>query len=444
MRIPVADAARATNARVVGDESVICTGVSYDSRSLAAGNLFVAVVGARDGHDFVGDAVRAGCSAVLVSHETPGCAVPQIVVSDTSAGLTQLGRWARRVLAGRVAGRVIGITGSVGKTTSKDFLAVALGSRYRVGASEKSLNNDQGLPVTLLNAPDDAEALVLEMGMRGFGEIARLARLVQPDIGVVTRVAEAHGERLGGIDGVARAKGELVEALPSSGFAVLNADDHRVLAMRALTDAQVCTYGFAERADLRIVDAVQHGARGVDFRYVSRWGEGRCWVGAPGMHMASNAAAALLVAGVAGCDLAAAAAGLANTVRSPMRMAIHQIDGRTIIDDTYNASPASLRAALEAMAAVPAPRRLAVLGAMAEIENSESQHRSVIHHADTLGIDVVAYGTDLYGARRVDGPAAVVDLVKALPEGSVVLFKASRVVGLDRIVGLLLAPNIGT
>jgi len=443
MRIPVADAARAVNARIVGDQSVICAGVSYDSRSLAAGNLFVAVVAARDGHDFIADAVRAGCSAVLVSREVADCAVPQIVVSDTSLGLTELGRWARGALAEQVAGRVIGITGSVGKTTSKDFVAVALGSRYRVGASEKSLNNDQGMPVALLNSPDDAEALVLEMGMRGFGEIARLARLARPDIGVVTRVAESHGERVGGIDGVARAKGELVEALPSSGCAVLNADDHRVLAMRALTDAQVYTYGFAERADLRIVDAVQRGAQGVDFRYVSRWGEGTCWVGAPGMHMASNAASALLVAGVAGCDLAAAAAALANTVRSPMRMAIHQVDGRTIIDDTYNASPASMRAALDAMAAIPGSRRVAVLGEMAEIEHSDSQHRGVAHHADALGIDLVAYGTGLYGAQRADDPAAVIELVKVLPEGSVVLFKASRVVGLDRVVQALLASNMG-
>jgi len=161
------------------------------------------------------------------------------------------------------------------------------------------------------------------------------------------------------------------------------------------------------------------------------------------MHMASNAASALLVAGVAGCDLAAAAAALANTVRSPMRMAIHQVDGRTIIDDTYNASPASMRAALDAMAAIPGSRRVAVLGEMAEIEHSDSQHRGVAHHADALGIDLVAYGTGLYGAQRADDPAAVIELVKALPEGSVVLFKASRVVGLDRVVQALLASNMG-
>ncbi|MFM8388516.1 MAG: UDP-N-acetylmuramoyl-tripeptide--D-alanyl-D-alanine ligase, partial [Actinomycetota bacterium] len=237
MRIPVADAARAMNARIVGDQSVICTGVSYDSRSLAAGNLFVAVVAARDGHDFVTDAVRAGCSAVLVSREVPGCMVPQIVVSDTSVGLTDLGRWARGALASRVDGRVVGITGSVGKTTTKDYVAAALRTKFRVGASEKSLNNDQGMPVTLLNAPDDADALVLEMGMRGFGEIARLAALARPNIAVITRVGESHGERVGGIDGVARAKGELIEALPTTGLAILNADDQRVAAMRELTDA---------------------------------------------------------------------------------------------------------------------------------------------------------------------------------------------------------------
>ena len=444
MRIPVADAARAIGARVVGAETVVCDGVSYDSRNLVRENLFVAVVAARDGHDFVADAVAAGCAAVLVSREVANCPVPQIVVGDTAVALTELGRWARSRFATQVDGRVVGITGSVGKTTTKDFIAAALASRYRVGASEKSLNNDQGMPVTLLNAPDDAEALVLEMGMRGFGEIARLARLARPDIGVVTRVAESHGERVGGIDGVARAKGELVESLPSSGCAVLNADDHRVVAMRGLTDARVFTYGFSEGADLRIVDAAQRGADGVDFRYVSRWGDGTCWVAAPGMHMASNAAAALLVAAVAGCELTAAAAALAGTERSPMRMAIHEVDGRTIIDDSYNASPASIRAALDAMAAIPGSQRVAVLGAMAEIEHPESQHRSVAHHADALGIDVVAYETNLYGTPRVDGPDAVVEMVTALPAGSVVLFKASRVVGLDRIVRLLLGRSIGT
>lgn len=442
MRIPVADAVRATGARLVGSGSVVCNDVSYDSRALTAGNLFVAIVAARDGHDFVDDAVRAGCTAVVVSREIPGCAVPQIVVADTSVALTELGRWARGRLASRVDGRVVGITGSVGKTTTKDYVAAALRTRFSVGASEKSLNNDQGMPVTLLNAPDDAEALVLEMGMRGFGEIARLAVLARPDIGVVTRVGESHGERVGGIDGVARAKGELIESLPSTGIAVLNADDPRVAAMAGLTDARVLTYGAAVNADMRFHDVVQNGSNGVGFRYTSRWGSGDCRLSTPGVHMVSNAAAALLVAAVTDCDLSAAATALGRSQLSPMRMAVHRVGDLTIIDDSYNASPTSVIAALDAMAAMPAERRVAVLGMMAEIADAESMHRAVASHAAKLGIDVVAVGTDLYGTRRIDVSMDVVDMVRNLPGGSTVLFKASRVVGLDRIVARLLTPSI--
>lgn len=443
MRIPVADAARATNARVVGDTSVVCAGVSYDSRSLAPGNLFVAVVAARDGHDFVVDAVRAGCSAVLVSREVPGCAVPQIVVPDTSTGLTELGRWARGVLAPRVDGRVVGITGSVGKTTTKDYVAAALRTKFSVGASEKSLNNDQGMPVTLLNAPDDAGALVLEMGMRGFGEIARLAALARPDIAVVTRVGESHGERVGGVDGIARAKGELIEALPPTGIAVLNADDERVAAMRQLTDARVFTYGSADGADMRFSAVEQRGAEGVAFRFDSRWGNGGCVLPTPGLHMVSNAAAALLVAALTDCEPTAVAAALGRSELSPMRMAIHRVGGLTIVDDSYNASPTSVMAALDTMAAVPALRRVAVLGEMAEIADADAMHRAVAAHATSLGIEVVAVGTDLYGVRRIDDREEVATFVRALPTDSVALFKASRVVGLDRIVQRLVAPNIG-
>ena len=217
-----------------GAEATAFDGVSYDSRTLARGNLFVAVVAERDGHDFIADAVTAGCAAVLVSRRAPSCGVPQIVVDDTVAALAVLGRFARDVLDDSASGRVVGITGSVGKTSTKDFAAAALSSRWKVAASEKSLNNDQGLPVTLLNAPADAGAVVLEMGMRGFGEIARLAAIARPDIGIVTRVGESHSERVGGVDGVRRAKSELVTSLPDTGWALLNADDPRVSSMSFL------------------------------------------------------------------------------------------------------------------------------------------------------------------------------------------------------------------
>lgn len=443
MRIPVSEAARVLRANVVGAAAVEAQGVSYDSRTLQPGNLFVAVVAARDGHDFVNDAVRAGASAVLVQREIANCSVPQIIVDDTEAALTDLGRWAREVLSSQVDGRVVGITGSVGKTTTKDFVAAAIGSKFTVGASEKSLNNDIGLPVTILNAPDGVESLVLEMGMRGFGEIARLARIARPDIAIVTRVGESHGERVGGVDGIARAKGELVESLSSTGVAVLNGDDPRVLAMRLLSDAPAYTYGSAESVDMRFFDVKQTGAAGIAFRFASRWGDGECLLATPGLHMVSNAAAALLVAAVVGCDLSEAAVALGHAELSPMRMAVHRVGNLTIVDDSYNASPTSVMAALDTVAAMPAARRVAVLGLMAEIAESEAMHRAVAEYAARLDIEIIAVGTDSYGTRRIDAHDEVAAVVKGLPSDSVVLFKASRVVGLDRIVRFFVAPNIG-
>ena len=445
MRIAVADAVRALGAEIVDEraDAAEFDGVSYDSRTLARGNLFVAVVAERDGHEFVTDAATAGCAAVLVSSRVPSCGVPQIVVDDTVAALAVLGRLARDVLDGSASGRVVGITGSVGKTSTKDFAAAALSSRWKVAASEKSLNNDQGLPVTLLNAPADAGAVVLEMGMRGFGEIARLAAIARPDIGIVTRVGESHSERVGGVDGVRRAKSELVTSLPDTGWALLNADDPRVSSMSSLTDARVLTFGESVAADMRVVDARVDGSTLV-FDYASQWGDGRCRLPVPGVHMATNAAAALLAAAVCGCDVAAAADSMRNARMSPMRMAVHAVAGRTLLDDSYNSSPTSAIAALNTLAAMPAARRIAVLGTMAEIDEPERRHRDVAAHAVSLGIEVVAFGTDLYGCERIDEIGDAAERFFASPDGSAMLVKASRSVGLDRVVSAIVSTVGGT
>ncbi|MDQ3470671.1 MAG: UDP-N-acetylmuramoyl-tripeptide--D-alanyl-D-alanine ligase, partial [Actinomycetota bacterium] len=248
MRIRASDVAVATGGRLTGPDLEL-DGASFDSRSVQPGQLFVALVADRDGHDFVAGAVDAGAAAAMVSRPI---AMPDgattVEVSDTAAALLDLAGWARR----RLQATVVGVTGSVGKTSTKDLLAVALGAGRRVAANARSFNNEQGLPVTVLDAPDDTEVLVLEMGMRGFGEITRLCAIARPDIGVVTRVAPSHTERVGGIDGVAAAKAELVVALPANGTAVLNADDERVAAMAAATDATVVTFGQAPRATVRV------------------------------------------------------------------------------------------------------------------------------------------------------------------------------------------------
>ncbi|HEY8093964.1 MAG TPA: UDP-N-acetylmuramoyl-tripeptide--D-alanyl-D-alanine ligase, partial [Acidimicrobiales bacterium] len=246
MRFSAGSVAEATGGTLVGRD-VELDGASFDSRTLQPGQLFVPIVAERDGHDFIAAAVAAGAPAYL-THRAPAGSGSAIVVADTATALMDLGRWARP----RMTDRVIGITGSVGKTSVKDLAAAALRARWRTAANVRSYNNEQGLPVTILDAPDDTEALVLEMGARGPGEIARLCEVGRPTIGVVTVVAAAHTELLGGIEGVTRAKAELVEALPTTGVAVLNADDERVAGMASSTSARVITFGASPAADVAV------------------------------------------------------------------------------------------------------------------------------------------------------------------------------------------------
>ena len=438
MRWRASDLARALAeygpVRVIGPD-VDIDGASFDSRDLVAGQMFVALVAERDGHEFVPGAIDAGAVACLVSRELPddlARRTTQILVPDTATALMDAARWARtRFPAGTMA---IGITGSVGKTSTKDLVAAAVSSSRRTVANVRSYNNEQGLPVTILNAPIDTQVLVLEMGMRGFGQIDLLCRIARPAIGIVTRVGEAHTSMVGGLDGVARAKGELVEALPSFGAAVLNADDERVLAMRSRTDARIITYGEAAGAEVRI-DALSLGDDGAA-RFTARTPEGSIEIAlsVPGRHMASNAAAAIAAGVVLGVSLEALAAGLAQATTSPHRMRIvHTSSGATILDDSYNANPTSMEAALETLGRLPARRRHAVLGLMAELDDPSAAHRLIAEQARDRGVEIVAVGTDLYGVEPVDLNEAT-ERVSELGAGDVVLVKGSRVAGLDRLV----------
>jgi UDP-N-acetylmuramoyl-tripeptide--D-alanyl-D-alanine ligase len=304
-----------------------------------------------------------------------------------------------------------------------------------VTANERSFNNEQGLPVTILGAPDGVEALVVEMGMRGFGEIARLCEIAAPTIGVVTIVAGAHTERVGGIDGVAIAKRELVEALPVGGTAVLNTDDARVATMSMHTAANVVTFG--SNGDVRWSDVRLDELARASFRIETPWGSGDVSLAASGEHMVTNAAAALAVAGVVEGRIDAAAEALANAAMSSMRMEVQRApSGALIVNDAYNANPESMRAALRSVARMDATRRLAVLGAMGELGDPSADHRQVMADAIECGIEVVAVGTELYGLRPSDDPIAALGV---LGPGDVVLVKASRAAGLERIVAELFA-----
>ncbi len=426
VRIRASEAAAGIGGRLIGPD-VEFDGASFDSRSTKSGQLFVPIVAERDGHEFIGVAREAGAPVHLTSEPDPyrrnGTAIE---VADTALALLALAGWARR----RLDARVVGVTGSVGKTSTKDLMAAACGVGRRTRANERSFNNDQGMPVTILNAPDDTEVLILEMGMRGFGHISRLCEVARPDIGVVTVVGEAHTELVGGLEGVARAKGELVEALPASGTAVLNADDPRVVAMAARTGADVITFGAV--GDVRVSNVVLDDAALADFSVDTPWGSGRVHLAVPGRHMVTNAAAALAVAGIVGVDLAAAIDALSTATVSGMRMEVTTApSGATIVNDAYNANPTSMRAALDALAAMRATRHVAVLGVMAEIAEPEPSHREIAEYADELGIDLIAVGTALYGIEPTDDARSAIG---DLGPDVAVLVKASRAAGLERVV----------
>ena len=423
--------AEATGGRLVGPD-VEVDGASFDSRVLSPAQLFVPIVAERDGHDFIDAAIAAGASAYLTAREpdadAPGSA---IVVDDTGAALMALARWVRS----RLDVPVIGVTGSVGKTSTKDLIAAALGATRRVTANERSFNNEQGLPVTIVGAHDATEALVVEMGMRGFGEISRLCAVAAPTIAVVTAVAASHTERVGGLDGVARAKRELVESLPAHGVAVLNADDELVTAMAAVAPGEVVSYGRA--GDVRIVELALDDLARPRFQLDTPWGRHRVRLAVSGGHMAMNAAAAIAVTGIVEGTVDAAVEALATAPLSGMRMEVSRApSGAVIVNDAYNANPDSMRAALDALVAMAARRRIAVLGPMAELDDPEAAHALVLADARERGVEVIAVQTDLYG---VEPATDAVTALGPLGPGDVVLVKGSRIGGLEAIAAALLA-----
>ena len=421
------DAARLAGGELVGAD-VTVTGASFDTRTLTDGALFVAVEGERDGHDFLSDAVERGAALALVRRHIHSVNIPQVVVGDTVAAFGLIAHGMRSTVLSHAS--VIGITGSVGKTSVKDLAAAALGEGGVV-ASPQSFNNDQGVPFTVLNAPADTQHLVLEMGMRGLGEIARLCAIAQPTIGVITRVGEAHTERLGGLAGVAIAKSELVESLDASGFAILNAEDPLVAAMDQRTRASVVRFGVG--GDVTASDLMFDEQMRARCIVLSPWGSVPLVLPVPGEHMVSNALAALTVAGVSNGSIEEAAARLENAQISQQRLSTSTLaDGSLLIDDTYNANPTSVEAALRTLAGVRSGHRVAVLGAMAEVSEPSVAHRRMADLAGSLGIDVIAVGTDLYGVEPESDPIGRLHEIQADHRGDVaILVKASRSSGLE-------------
>jgi UDP-N-acetylmuramoyl-tripeptide--D-alanyl-D-alanine ligase len=428
-------------------QPVIVTGWSVDTRTQNDGDVYFALRGPNfDGHDFAGAALDKGASAVVVE-QTIGGKRGELLVADTLYALQQLGGWARE----RWGGKVIGVTGSAGKTTTKDAIAHLLGSGMPVGRTIGNLNNHVGVPLSILRLPDDARAAVLEMGMNHAGEIARLAEIARPDVGVVTNVGYAHVEFFDSIEGVAAAKRELIEGLPRDGVAVLNADDERVARFGDAHPGRSITFGFSEAAEVRAeaVDFGEHGTRfralGVDFE-----------TGLTGKHAVMNLLAAIAVARV--FDIPP------DALREPVRtfatgkMRGERIDhaGITIWNDCYNSNPEAAQSMIDVLQATPAKRRIAVLGEMLELGRaSEELHRRVGRYAAGHGVDLLvgvrgaarwtveearAEGMSASEAVFFDDAAEAGEFARreARP-GDAVLFKGSRGVRVERALERFIA-----
>jgi UDP-N-acetylmuramoyl-tripeptide--D-alanyl-D-alanine ligase len=430
---------------VEGDGTVTVTAPAVlDGRQAAPGGLFVAFAGEHaDGHDYAGQAREAGAVAVLGSRPTP---LPTIVVKDAQAALQALAAHVVARLRGGLT--VAGLTGSQGKTSTKDLLAAVLSSAAPTIATIGSLNNELGVPLTMLRADSTTQFLVLEMGARHIGDIAGLTGLVAPGIGVVLNVGQAHLGTFGSCEAIARAKGELVQGLAPGGTAVLNADDPRVVAMRSLTDGPVLTFGRAEHADVRVLDLTLDRLGRPSFTLRTAGASAPVALPLVGAHQALNASAAAAAGLVAGVPLDVAAAALATASLSKWRMELRGLaGGATLLNDSYNANPDSARAALDALAAIVGRRRIAVLGAMLELgDDSAAEHRAIGEYAASRADVVAVVGeaarpiADGAGKRAValaDNDAAVDWLRGHLAAGDVVLVKASRGAHLDEVAAAL-------
>ncbi len=435
----------------------VCT----DSREIREGDLFVALAGERvDGHAFVADAIARGARAVMVRQDAvvkspaldPEATAAAILVDDTLQALQRLASWYRR----RLSACVLAITGSVGKTTTKDMVAAILERSRPVVRAPASYNNEIGLPLAVLSADAATRALVLEMGMRAPGQIGALAEIARPHVGILTNVGEAHIGLLGSLEAIARAKGELLEHLQVGGLAVLNADDPHVMAQatRVPSGVRVMGFGFSPGAHVRIESLAGGGLSGTTFRIASPWGSLSVVLRVPGRHLALNAAAAAAAAMAVGASPADVCEALADFRTGPMRMQVLEVQGVLLLNDAYNASPASTEAALQTLAAVRAERAgraCAVLGDMLELGPRAPQaHRHLGQQVARLGVDFliavgemapqVAAGALEAGmaeariATASDVGQAEAYLRQFAGPGDVVLVKASRAVGLERLV----------
>lgn len=441
---------------VAHGEAVVTGGAFLDTRTPEPGGLFVALAGERvDGHDFAGAAGAAGAAAVLGARPTE---LPTVVVDDVT---TALGLLARHVLDRLPDVVVLAMTGSQGKTGTKDYLAHVLGEAGATVATRGNFNNELGVPLTVLRATPDTRYLVVEMGARGVGHIARLCTIAPPRVAAVLNVGTAHIGEFGSREAIAVAKGEIVEALPADGTAVLNADDDLVAAMAPRTRATVTTFG-AGAADVAVSEVTTDDLGRQSFELRHRGSYATVHLAQVGTYQWHNAAAAAAMALAAGLDLDTVADSLADAVpASRWRMEVaERADGLVVLNDAYNANPESVRAALDTLAGIGARsgrRTVAVLGEMLELgDGAQAAHREVGAHAARAGVDVlvavgaaaegIAAGFDAVGGGGVStltaGRAEATDWLRHnVSAADVVLVKASRGAALELIAADLVPQD---
>jgi UDP-N-acetylmuramoyl-tripeptide--D-alanyl-D-alanine ligase len=460
MRLSAGEIAAATDGEIIaGAPDAVALSFAIDSRILEPGGCFVALTAERDGHDFVPDAFARGATVAIVGQVVAlGAGVESgtlVRVADPLTALGALGTRARERLADAT---VVGITGSAGKTATKDLLAAATRTTRRVTASPVSFNNEAGLPLTLLAADPDTEVVVAEMGARFAGNIADLCAIARPRIGVITNVGLAHAGLLGGRAGVAAVKGELLEALPADGVAILDAADEHTPALARRTSARVLEVGLGTdvEAHVRATEVVLDKELRPSFRLITPAGSVTVRLRVRGEHQVLNAAMAAAVALEVDVPLDEIAAGLAQAESAPWRMELVQTAGGVVIlNDAYNASPTSTTAALRALARLPVTgRRMAVLGEMRELgAEAAAAHSEMGRIAVECGVDVmVVVGREARpagaGARAAarggvevvevpDAAAALDAIARRAEPGDAVLVKASRAVGLERVAEAL-------
>ena len=451
---------RATGGRVIhgapnGDERFV--GGAFDSRIAEPGSVFFALRDRRDGHDFVADAFAHGARAAVVERPVPDVPDGALLVEVTDA------RHALRRLAEALRDAnpipAVGITGNVGKTTTKEATAAALGARYRVLRTTSSFNNEIGVPLTFLGIEPSHEVAVIEIGFYVPGEIADLSRLVRPQVGIITRIPEVpvHYSRTPSVEAIAMGKSELIEALPHGGVALLNADDPRVRALAPRTKARVVLFGESADADLRATDVNARGIEGL--RFVAHDGAQRAEVKLPlpGRHLVASALAALGAATTLGVPLDEAATALSTMDAPAHRMNVRRTAEFVVIDDSYNASPAAIMAALAVLGSVTT-RRVAVIGDMLELgtlsaDAHEAVGREAARHTDVL-VGVGELARTMVGAARAAGlrethqvadrAEALVLLRRILRRGDTVLVKGSHSLALDELADALVRPAAKT